>query len=807
MLAENGNPRAAGQTIAAFLERPGTTEAKMRQTASAMGDYAASLAAIHGLPTGDAVFLAEVAARAYKQAGRDAEHIAAIALQGDLLAAGGASIDEAGGRYAVAGMLAEQSGMSAFATHIVNRHARNLFERGDLAAAKQVALRATELGQPRRSADEKALAETCQLLLEVTLRTEEFEETLTVANVARQLFERYHMTLHAADVDRLEAEARWRLSDMPGASTAIMRARSMYAAAEDFVKVAICDFQRARMLLTPRAEGRELLSSARAVFIENSQTVEAARCDIVLGQYEREAENLEATEELTVAAFETFTSYGMASDAARAQYALGEVRIARGRYGEAIDVLKQARRTHLGFGECAAVANCDTLLAEAFWRTEDQNSALGAALAALSTFDRQRYSMTNPQSREVWAEQRFSLFGIALDAAALRGDNRLIAELAECARAQSIPAAQESDDGYENPDETCPFEPLPHGIAPLIQRARVEPLPLQRPSAIRVRGSSALANAEVSPASRYGTPIDLEAVATEVGGDRAWWWGITQQTPDVLWWSLIGPNGQVEAGRIDYSGKSPARRAMSTLYESLPLRAGREDDLDFTRRIAGGALADPGTEEALAEELGAALLPPPLRTLLAIQADDDPLSLVVAPNPNLAPLPLGLIGIGDGRRLVDAAILRSAPSAAFLAHVAEEAARGLRLLGGPGPVVCGLFDPDRNNPLRHAARLADEIGSGEKLIGERATKEALAKALKTAAVRPGAASVLVYCGHARTPWLAGTSLLCLHNESGQPSGCPIEDCCGGAPLTATELCGQQPGQENMRYPMPGRVLL
>jgi hypothetical protein len=451
------------------------------------------------------------------------------------------------------------------------------------------------------------------------------------------------------------------------------------------------------------------------------------------------------------------------------------------------------------------VANCDDQLACARERMGDDDGALKAALAALSTFDRQRYAMSNPQSREKWAEGHFSLFGLAVDLAARRHDHRLIAELVESARGQGIPA--EADGGAKPYAGDGARQIIrPPGVPEWAEPVWIDPLPFTGHRYIKVKRHSALRNADPSGVARMSRPIQLEEVAQAVGGPNAWWWG-TFQTGDVLWWSLLGARGSIEAGRIDFRSTSRARRALETLFEALPVPEGGEDDTDFTRRVIRGALADPTSEGELAADLGEALLPQPLIKVFEKADSNNPVSLVVAPCPALAQVPLCALGIGDGRRLVEAAVIRYVPSAALATQVDNQTRKGVRGRGGPGPVVSGLFDPDRNSPLPHASLLASAVAGNEALIATRATKSALRHALASASVRPGSPGVFVYCGHARTPRVAGVALMCLHRDSNQPQACPIQNCCGGSPLTAAELYGQEPADEACPYPMPGRVLL
>jgi hypothetical protein len=209
------------------------------------------------------------------------------------------------------------------------QQAERAFRRGDLPRAKLFAFHAMEIGQESDMGDQAAAAAASQVLLNVALSTEDFEGIRAVANIARQLFLRLHLRLHAADVDRIEAEACWRLADAPGANQLIMRARKTFAAAKDHIGVATCDMQRARMMATvspPPSEATKLLCSARAVFLRASQLVLAAQCDVALSKYEQAAGKFDEAETLLSRALDTFAAHDMAVDAARAVRARRSIR-------------------------------------------------------------------------------------------------------------------------------------------------------------------------------------------------------------------------------------------------------------------------------------------------------------------------------------------------------------------------------------------------------------------------------------------------------------------------------------------------
>lgn len=297
--------------------------------------------------------------------------------------------------------------------------------------------------------------------------------------------------------------------------------------------------------------------------------------------------------------------------------------------------------------------------------------------------------------------------------------------------------------------------------------------------------------------------IELTNVAAEIGGAGSWWWG-TLQVEGRLWWSLARPGGIVELGSIGVEKGSIASQAVEEWYGALPLGGSAER---IAEAVRAGSLSRRSSEQALSDRLGLALLPPPLREALMSRSEgDEPLSLVVAPCGLLGRIPAAALGIGDGRRVIEAAVVRMAPPIALIAALAQEAEAGRRGLGGPGPLHVGVFNPAAGPALPQAARLEAAAGAVISLSGKNATKDKLREALQMTVIEPGQPGLFIYAGHARLPTF-GLSLICLHRPDGRAPSCPIGDCCGGDPVTVGDLLFPRAGGWQGRYPMPGRVLL
>jgi tetratricopeptide (TPR) repeat protein len=667
--------------------------------------------------------------------------------------------------------------------------------------------------------DEVGLAMACQLLATISLDTYRLDEVLSAANVARQLFERNGQPADVARTDSIEAQARWLLGDYPGAVRLLERASKAFAAADRGDGVAGCQLQLGYVLSSANRldEAREHIEAARQFLVDHGDPPGVAQCDVALGLLERQAGRLEDAEKRLADAYSTLREAGRRIEAAKVTPSLGEVYESLGRYDEAEKILREGRRLHSAAGSLVGMAYCDARLAQVLVKVGRDKQALEAALASVAVTDAQRYSLANPMSREHWAMLHYGIYKTALNLARKSGDQRLMAELIESARAQAVPVPTKTDEpaprtggpgAVQSADRprygdvasapTYPLEDRPASAG----RTLVDSAPIAPARRLLVEGKSALYAARPKGMTTP-KPIDLTRVATDVGGGDTWWWG-SWQADESLWWSLISPEGRVHAGQIDIAPGSRLRNALEKLHEGLPYRGEGEDVLVYTDRLRASPLADRQAEETLTTELSECLLPPPLLDALREHPADDPLALAVAPCPTVAPIPLPCLPIGSGRRLIEAATVQFTASAVFMADLDAYVGKG-RADGGPGPLLVGVFDPDPRHPLPNAQQLADAVSAQLKLTGEQATVPALREAL-AGRVRPGQAGMLVYAGHARTP-ATGAALLCLAKPHDGAIDCPHHPCCGGNPLTAADLCARAPWAEEFDYPMPGRVLL
>ena len=151
------------------------------------------------------------------------------------------------------------------------------------------------------------------------------------------------------------------------------------------------------------------------------------------------------------------------------------------------------------------------------------------------------------------------------------------------------------------------------------------------------------------------------------GDPRVIWLGLWPAGGGAYWWLSNGDQPPL-AGHVEAAALAGP---LAMLAEALPQQQPGETVEDAVRRAAGGPLADPDRERALAVDLGALLIPPALRKRLlaaAPQHPDDPpeLTVVVAPGPSLARVPWELLALNpDGdRRLLQVCYVRGGLSPA-----------------------------------------------------------------------------------------------------------------------------------------------
>ena len=534
------------------------------------------------------------------------------------------------------------------------------------------------------------------------------------------------------------------------------------------------------------------LDYARETFVRLGLATEKARADVALAKLARGENRTDEAERLLLEATATFRAEARTMETADALEALARIYIADRRHVEAEPLLREGLRIYRSLGARQGTAFCEEQLATVLRQLAQPDEALSLALSAIRGFDAIRYALDHPMSRDAWAEYQHKAQSLAMEVASERGDGRLVAEVIEAARSQIIPALDKPFPGHQaRPLQKKEDRRLPPGVS------SVDALKLSPPRPVSVAGLSRLGAGDASKA------IELTKVAAEIGGSGSWWWG-TLQIEGRLWWSLLRPDGIVETGSSEIEEGSRETQAILEWIGALPLGDSAEHIAEV---VLAGPLSERSTEQALSDRLGLALLPSSLREALMSRSEgDEPLSLVVAPCGLLGRIPTAALGIGDGRRVIEAAVVRIAPPIALIAALAQEAEGGSRGLGGPGPLHVGVFNPAAGPALPQAGRLQAAACAGIALSGKDATPDKLRDALQTTIVEPGQPGLFIYAGHARLPTF-GLSLICLHRPDGRRQSCPVGDCCGGDPVTIGDLLSPREDGARGRYPMPGRVLL
>jgi tetratricopeptide (TPR) repeat protein len=654
-----------------------------------------------------------------------------------------------------------------------------------------------------------------------------YEEALEYLQRGLELVDPFGLPVKVARIERTVGEVLRCLGRYEDSLEHLEQANVAFLEAGLPIEVARCDRRigLALIKLERYEEAHDHLERALATFQDADLPVEAARCERLIAWTLPAGESEEMVGHLELAR-RAFQRAGLLDEAAVCEHGIGGVLINLGHSEEALEFLERARQCFVDAGLTVEVASCDRHIAGALYNLRQYEQALERVAPALAELDQRRYALRASHHREAWWSDYDDVLAIALWAASESADRELMAELIESARVQGVPALAERRSSAEFTEPALiNQEPSPRSVVSTfrvtdvpnsVARGAIGLLPLTPPPPISVRRRSRLGETRrtLTPATERVSPhiaaIPLEAVLASVAGSDAVWWG-NWVVRDELWWSLVQPEVAVEAGRADLIAGSPLALALGQLGEALP---GEEEAGSPLRRVLTGPLcSQPAAERDLASCLGQALIPAKLRQLLlerlkGLRAGDpgvQPLSLVIAPAPELARVPFGLLAIAeadhplatstptgnDPPRLIEAATLRFAPSAALLANLRPSGRRG-----APGRVAVAVADPTSDLRYAEAPAGAERFLLGERLLAEvdgkdsaqarLATREELAAALRqSGGGRTEAVATLV--GHARAA----------------PDGLPghASFVLADGELSAAELLLDE------RYNLPARVLI
>jgi tetratricopeptide (TPR) repeat protein len=426
------------------------------------------------------------------------------------------------------------------------------------------------------------------------------------------------------------------------------------------------------------------LSSARSVLKgtggDRLASVESnvllARSAIAVGRYE------EGDVAARAALDDIHDEDGWEQESAGAHLAIAEYLLRNERAGEALRHLHQAADVLDGVDDDLLAARHLLLMAEVHYRAGDTAAAFDAVHAALgigqwdelstgnahallarihldlasseqtpghsrlagdyaalahAAFDRRRYEIADPQERRRWrALSCDHLVDVIADVALAGRQYGVLAQLIEAARLQGLPSA------HSRPEPSSASEVGLDDATPATVASNGEPSPAFRGRLVVTVGPRAVSDGVIDGRDRFA----LEDAIVGTAGAGAVWWGMWRHGARLLW-NVVTADRVVEAGVVD-----------ATLVDEhvTPLRAAIE-------RSASPAAPD---LFAAAASLGPVLIPSILREMLAASSAT-PLSLVIAPSPDIASVPFGLLGIGtEDVRLAERAVVRLAPSVAAI---------------------------------------------------------------------------------------------------------------------------------------------
>ena len=246
----------------------------------------------------------------------------------------------------------------------------------------------------------------------------------------------------------------------------------------------------------------------------------------------------------------------------------------------------------------------------------EMDRAVALGVRALMELDATRYDLAAQSNRTSWHRRFEQGLDVCLPLVFASGDHRLLAELLEFSRVQTLPAA----------------------------RGVVADLELRVPPAVFVRGVSRLSK----PRRERPASIELEYAAGRMAGPGTAWLGFYEHR-DQLYWALTPQEGSIWAGRISLQEGSDAAAALDALRQALPALLDGEEPGDVEFRIYRSPLngADYARESALAERIGEALLPPQLATLPVV---GEFRRVAIAPSASIGFVPWAVLGVKHLRR-------------------------------------------------------------------------------------------------------------------------------------------------------------
>ena len=518
------------------------------------------------------------------------------------------------------------------------------------------------------------------------------------------------------------------------------------------------------------------LGEALALHHEIGDRLGEANARVELGVLARYRSDLEATTAHLEAALALYLEVGNRWGEAIALLDLSGPDRQRGNLDGATSRLEAALALYeeIGdrWGEAGALARLATIaqdraLADPANGDTLRREALSLALQAVRVFESVRTSQGTAETRAALYRQVRGTYVLALSLAAELEDGRAALEVTEAARADGVAAvlrrgrlevggeagellgrirvleaaAAEGDPG-ELGTERLVLDPAARAARRHELTGELEALYRRLGELTSAAFAAAYAPAPASgdpEAARAGVSPGAHVLAYELddGGDE---W--------VAYCTWVPPAGEPV---VTASPLSPRARRLLARYGARDSAVAHEaDPLPYV-------------------ELAQALLPPGLAALVGERSDDDPVKLVVVPAGRLWALPWSALRLGDGRALVEAAVVALAPSLGVLAALAARPAPA-----GVGALVCVGAHPELDAGSERAA--LREVFEDLEEVAPAALAARLAQG-------PPRAHVVVTGVHGQAPEDAGAGLD-HHLDLG-----------GGARLRAAELVGVDLGGE------------
>jgi len=680
---------------------------------------------------------------------------------------------------------------------------------------------------------------------QVELRLGRLSEARAAYGTAREVFDAHGQPAEAARCVLGVGDVELRLGRLSEARAAYGTAREVFDAHGQPAEAARCvlGVGDVELRLGRLSEAGAAYGTAREVFDAHGQPLYAASCLLGVGQVEVGFGRFEDARIAFGTAREVFDAHGQPVSAALCVLGVGSVERRLGRFSEARIAYGTAREVFDAHGQPVEAALCVVGLGRVEVGLGRFEEGLGLVLEGLMTVESLRYRLVRSAERVAWSRAWADIYELALELAARLGDASLVTELIEIARIQAVPAAGRSGAGgvvalgldvvladVAASKQAGPWasrgmvlRPAAHealvsrgdallGRARAAVDARFELAPPPRVTVGRrwrlgeLLGQSALEGVEALSADSevvLAGSVDLDELRARFGASKAWWLGLWR-VGGWLYWSLIGPGGVVEAGRVEWRQDLIDRLAQAVMRPTEEeIAASRQVDPalqeELLRRVMGARVAtgpllgdpqaaracfpgalrrrfpmlarlcpppvvDPHAAEGLmAGELGAWLLPERLQSVLAghMDSDDGPLRLLVGASPELVGVPWALLGVpaaglareGDPRRLLEAAVVSVVPSAALL-DALEASGPPDDILAAPR-VIVSVCDPlgDLANSRQVPAGTTSLLACPGSVTGPPRPRPAsvanLAQAL--AGVVPGGPGVFVYHGHHDPP--------------------------------------------------------